>query len=292
MSESFATAPCPVALVSAERRRAAAARALRALAVLLIVARRPGAARRGRDAGLAGADLGAVSRVRAGSPERRPARGRTRRADAARAAHAGEPADERPADRVPGERARTPLTRRRRGRAHRDPAGRRELRGRQRHRHRQTSRAGRASTGKRASPGSPARPRSPGTARPTWRRSAKSTCWRRATTSCCTCPTRTSPTPSPASAWSPRRRCAAVAQVGYSRLVLSACTPVFTAEKRLLVYARLTRTVPVGAARMLPGGACEPIEAPPARRRPRGRARLILPAMLVSLDPDSVSPLV
>ena len=37
---------------------------------------------------------------------------------------------------------------------------------------------------------------------------------------------------------------AAVSEVGYSRLVLSACTPLFSAEKRLLVYARLTRTVP------------------------------------------------
>ena len=46
---------------------------------------------------------------------------------------------------------------------------------------------------------------------------------------------------------------AAVADVGYSRLVLSACTPLFSAAKRLLVYARLTRTVPVGAARVLPG---------------------------------------
>ena len=42
---------------------------------------------------------------------------------------------------------------------------------------------------------------------------------------------------------------AAVANVGYTRLVLSACTPLFSAAKRLLVYARLTRTVPVGAAR-------------------------------------------
>lgn len=42
---------------------------------------------------------------------------------------------------------------------------------------------------------------------------------------------------------------AAVDPVGYSRLVLSACTPLFTAEKRLLVFARLTRTVPVGAAK-------------------------------------------
>ncbi len=83
---------------------------------------------------------------------------------------------------------------------------------------------------------------------------------------------------------------AAVSEVGYSRLVLSACTPVFTAEKRLLVYARLTRTVPVGAARRLPGGAiAQPIEAQP--RATPARASIV-PAMLVSLDPDSVSPLV
>jgi sortase A len=83
---------------------------------------------------------------------------------------------------------------------------------------------------------------------------------------------------------------AAVAQVGYSRLVLSACTPLFTAEKRLLVYARLTRTVPVGAARVLPGGAIpRPIEALPVRA-PDERPHL--PAMLVSLDVHSVAPLV
>jgi len=83
---------------------------------------------------------------------------------------------------------------------------------------------------------------------------------------------------------------AAVSQVGYSRLVLSACTPVFTAEKRLLVYARLTRVVPVGAATLLPGGAAaRPIELG-AGQAPRARAPL--PAMLVSLNPNSVSPLV
>jgi sortase A len=83
---------------------------------------------------------------------------------------------------------------------------------------------------------------------------------------------------------------AAVTQVGYSRLVLSACTPVFSAEKRLLVFARLTRTVPVGAARVLPGGAIpRPIEAQPTRAVPTAPA---LPAMLVSLDPNRVSPLV
>jgi sortase A len=42
---------------------------------------------------------------------------------------------------------------------------------------------------------------------------------------------------------------AAVGAVGYSRLVLSACTPLFSAAKRLLVFARLTRTVPLGATR-------------------------------------------
>jgi sortase A len=47
---------------------------------------------------------------------------------------------------------------------------------------------------------------------------------------------------------------AAVGDVGYGRLVLSACTPLFSAAKRLLVFAHLTRTVPVGAARRLPGG--------------------------------------
>jgi sortase A len=81
---------------------------------------------------------------------------------------------------------------------------------------------------------------------------------------------------------------AAVAKAGYTRLVLSACTPLFSAEKRLLVFARLTRTVPEGAARRLPGGAlARPIETPLAagavRRRP-------LPAMLKSLDPNVVSP--
>ncbi len=77
-------------------------------------------------------------------------------------------------------------------------------------------------------------------------------------------------------------------KAGYSQLVLSACTPLFSAAKRLLVYARLTRTVPVGAARRLPGGAqARPIEAG-ARSRPV-RA---LPPVLESLDPHRISALV
>jgi sortase A len=76
---------------------------------------------------------------------------------------------------------------------------------------------------------------------------------------------------------------AAVANVGYSRLVLSACTPLFSAEKRLLVFARLTRTVPEGAARRLPGHpAVQPIQASrPARTvqtpRPRPTQQLLPP---------------
>ncbi len=42
---------------------------------------------------------------------------------------------------------------------------------------------------------------------------------------------------------------AAIAEVGYSRLVLSACTPLFSAAKRLLVFARLTVTAPLADAR-------------------------------------------
>ena len=84
---------------------------------------------------------------------------------------------------------------------------------------------------------------------------------------------------------------AAVSNVGYSRLVLSACTPLFSAAKRLLVYARLSRTVPEGAARRLPsGGAPRPIEAPRAHSH-RAHARP-LPKVLESLDPHVLSPLV
>jgi sortase A len=83
---------------------------------------------------------------------------------------------------------------------------------------------------------------------------------------------------------------AAVANVGYTRLVLSACTPLFSAEKRILVYARLTRTVPAGAARQLPGGALPraieeprvPLVAPP---------RQSLPAVLEPLQPQLLPPL-
>ena len=80
---------------------------------------------------------------------------------------------------------------------------------------------------------------------------------------------------------------AAVGYVGYVRLVLSACTPLFSAEKRLLVYARLTRTAPIGAARTLPGGA---IAAPFAAGAPSQPAPPPLPAMLKSLNSGGILP--
>jgi sortase A len=78
---------------------------------------------------------------------------------------------------------------------------------------------------------------------------------------------------------SPNDVTAAIANLGYSRLVLSACTPLFSAEKRLLVYARLTEVVPEGAARLSSEGQLpQPIVTPlhPSTRR--------LPPVLESLD--------
>jgi sortase A len=88
---------------------------------------------------------------------------------------------------------------------------------------------------------------------------------------------------------------AAVDRLGYSRLVLSACTPLFSAAKRILVFAHLTRTVPVGAARRLPHGVkALPIETPGRAELERRRARRPAPspAVLESLEPHVVSAIV
>jgi sortase A len=37
--------------------------------------------------------------------------------------------------------------------------------------------------------------------------------------------------------------------VGYDRLVLSACNPLYSASQRIVVFARLVQTIPLGAAR-------------------------------------------
>jgi sortase A len=93
---------------------------------------------------------------------------------------------------------------------------------------------------------------------------------------------------------------AAVANVGYSRLVLSACTPLFSAAKRLLVYARLQSTVPVGAGRLTGAGSghsapaaqalgaqpiIEPVPTAPASARPHS------PPVLESVKQNALSPL-
>jgi sortase A len=89
---------------------------------------------------------------------------------------------------------------------------------------------------------------------------------------------------------------AAIGNVGYSRLVLSACTPLFSAAKRLLIYARLTRTVPMGAGRVpaarRPVGAKEALvgsdlEQPASARK---AAQPSLPAVLESAQLHLVSP--
>jgi sortase A len=94
---------------------------------------------------------------------------------------------------------------------------------------------------------------------------------------------------------------AAVGNVSYSRLVLSACTPLYSAAKRLLIYARLTRTQPVGAGRVpaarRPAGARETlvgdqVETPAsARAAARVTRRPELPAVLESGKSHLIPPL-
>lgn len=68
---------------------------------------------------------------------------------------------------------------------------------------------------------------------------------------------------------------------GYSRLVLSACTPLFSASHRLIVFARLTSTAPLGAAR-LPSNVVNPAgkafdEEAPLPPVLKSRKRLLAP---------------
>jgi sortase A len=85
---------------------------------------------------------------------------------------------------------------------------------------------------------------------------------------------------------------AAVENVGYPRLVLSACTPLFSASHRILVFGRLARMVPVGAAVRGPGAARSTIGPPIVAPRGGRGTRAGLPAVLEPLNPYLVSPLV
>lgn len=72
---------------------------------------------------------------------------------------------------------------------------------------------------------------------------------------------------------------AAVTNVGFTRLVLSACTPLFSAAKRILVFARLTKTVLVGPAKDLSDGKiAQPVITP-----------FSPPNVLVPLKPNTTS---
>jgi sortase A len=84
----------------------------------------------------------------------------------------------------------------------------------------------------------------------------------------------------------PSNFAAAVTDVGYSRLVLSACTPLFSAAKRLLVFARLVSEEPRGPATLLPGGQIPHAIRVPAPSAPSRR----LPPVLESLDANNVAP--
>ncbi len=92
---------------------------------------------------------------------------------------------------------------------------------------------------------------------------------------------------------------AAVGNVGYSRLVLSACTPLFSAAKRLLIYARLVRTVPVGEGRVplsqRPPGAEEALVGDqleqPASAKRLAEHQASLPAVLESSKTHLIPPL-
>ncbi len=86
---------------------------------------------------------------------------------------------------------------------------------------------------------------------------------------------------------------AAVQNVGHARLVLSACTPLFSAAQRILIFARLSRTVPLGAARLLPGHVRpQPIigwqGGSPGARKHRRRLPLVLESLQRDLGSSSV----
>jgi sortase A len=86
---------------------------------------------------------------------------------------------------------------------------------------------------------------------------------------------------------------AVVGDVGHPRLVLSACTPLFSAAKRLLVFAALTRTVPVGAARRVRGGgAVRPILTPISGRRPRPPSPAHSPTVFEALQAHRLAPII
>ena len=112
------------------------------------------------------------------------------------------------------------------------------------HGHRRAAARARATTPARRCRARAARWRSPGTARPTARGSGGSTSSTRRHGSSCRCRTGASPTPSSARKIVPPTATWVTHRVGYDRLVLSACHPLYSAAKRIIVFAKLVRTKP------------------------------------------------
>ena len=194
--------------------------------------------------------------------------------------------------RVRRPRARSPHAPRRPARPHPDAVDRRDGGDRRRHGRRRPAQgarplpldaaAGRARHGR----GSPA------TARPTARPSASSTGWTAATGSSSRCPTgrfryrveRTRIVP-PTAVWVTDR-------VGYDRLVLSACHPLYSAAKRIVVFARLERATAARTCRRADSGH-HPIGPP--RDADDGLSMTVLelhhPHRLQAGEPVSAAPI-
>jgi sortase A len=89
----------------------------------------------------------------------------------------------------------------------------------------------------------------------------------------------------------PSDTAAAVDDVGYPRVVLSACTPLFSAAKRLLVYARLTSILPAGEAQPLLESPAPRASVASAGGAAATRGHPGLPAVLESGRRDLLPPL-
>ena len=105
---------------------------------------------------------------------------------------------------------------------------------------------GRATIPTRRSRASTARSPSPGTAPRTWRRFAVSTTSIAATGSSWRCPTAASPTRSSDTKIVEPTDFSVIKRVGYDRLVLTACHPLYSASKRIVAFARLVSSRAAG----------------------------------------------
>ena len=181
------------------------------------------------------------------------------------APRAAQPAAGRAPAGLRGARARPPRATRPRPRPHPDPVDRPQPRGRRGHRRRRACARAPGTTRRRRCRARTGRSPSPGIARPTARRSATSTRSARATITVempygdFTYRVERTRIVVPTATWITQR-------VSYDRLVLSACHPLYSAAKRIVVFARLVRVDPDRL-----GAGLSPGADPMCDRRPRRR---------------------